>query len=304
MSEENKQEEKITGNEQQASDETISSGETIVDTQQPETNNDQPATENMEVHHPPNVEKKNFKEYFLEFLMIFLAVTMGFFAENIREELSNNSIEKEYMSSMIQDLNEDSLNIEKTIRQNQEILHGLDTLVALLSMHMTNGNIDSVYAYSIKYRYDSPHVDFSERTLSQLKNSGALRFIKNQKISDAVATYDQGIRACNDQYNYVTFYYHALEESEKMIFDYGPVKPLWDTLLTTGADAVPITLMLSLIKDNTSLRTKNPDALKKYIDEIIYDQVAIGEYNNVQLSQQLKKASMLVNLIKENYHLE
>jgi hypothetical protein len=39
----------------------------------------------MEVHHHPRVEKKNFKEYFLEFLMIFLAVTMGFFAENIRE---------------------------------------------------------------------------------------------------------------------------------------------------------------------------------------------------------------------------
>ena len=32
----------------------------------------------MEVHHHPNVEKKNFKEYFLEFLMIFLAVTLGF----------------------------------------------------------------------------------------------------------------------------------------------------------------------------------------------------------------------------------
>ena len=33
--------------------------------------------ENMEVHHHPHVEKKNFKEYFLEFLMIFLAVTLG-----------------------------------------------------------------------------------------------------------------------------------------------------------------------------------------------------------------------------------
>jgi len=38
----------------------------------------------MEVHHP-HVEKKRFKEYFLEFIMIFLAVTMGFFAETIRE---------------------------------------------------------------------------------------------------------------------------------------------------------------------------------------------------------------------------
>jgi cell division protein FtsB len=54
------------------------------------TSNEELVTENykletnMEVHHHPHVEKKNFKEYFLEFLMIFLAVTMGFFAESIR----------------------------------------------------------------------------------------------------------------------------------------------------------------------------------------------------------------------------
>ena len=44
----------------------------------------------MEVHHHPHVEKKSFKEYFLEFLMIFLAVTMGFFAETIRESITEH----------------------------------------------------------------------------------------------------------------------------------------------------------------------------------------------------------------------
>ncbi|HEY5464391.1 MAG TPA: hypothetical protein VIJ95_14105 [Hanamia sp.] len=43
----------------------------------------------MEVHHHPDLhhKKKNFKEYFLEFLMIFLAVTLGFFTESYREQL-------------------------------------------------------------------------------------------------------------------------------------------------------------------------------------------------------------------------
>jgi hypothetical protein len=31
----------------------------------------------MEVHHHPHVGKKNFKEYLLEGLMIFLAVTLA-----------------------------------------------------------------------------------------------------------------------------------------------------------------------------------------------------------------------------------
>jgi hypothetical protein len=49
----------------------------------------------MEVHHHPHVEKKNFKEYFFEFIMIFLAVrseklisaNMAFIGENMREQL-------------------------------------------------------------------------------------------------------------------------------------------------------------------------------------------------------------------------
>lgn len=46
----------------------------------------------MEVHHHPQLkhERKPWKKYFLEFLMIFLAVTMGFFAETIREKIARN----------------------------------------------------------------------------------------------------------------------------------------------------------------------------------------------------------------------
>jgi hypothetical protein len=50
----------------------------------------------MEVDHP-HLEKKNFKEYFLEFLMIFLAVTMGFFAENMREPFDEEKTTERYL---------------------------------------------------------------------------------------------------------------------------------------------------------------------------------------------------------------
>jgi hypothetical protein len=45
----------------------------------------------MEVHHHPQVERKNFKEYFLEFLRIFLGVTLGFFVETMRETIVGNN---------------------------------------------------------------------------------------------------------------------------------------------------------------------------------------------------------------------
>ncbi len=48
-------------------------------------------TENMEVHHHPDIhhKPKKWKEYFLEFVMIFLAVTLGFIAENLREHITD-----------------------------------------------------------------------------------------------------------------------------------------------------------------------------------------------------------------------
>jgi hypothetical protein len=47
----------------------------------------------MEVHHPHLAHKeKPWKEYLLEGLMIFLAVSMGFIAENIREHISEQNV--------------------------------------------------------------------------------------------------------------------------------------------------------------------------------------------------------------------
>ena len=45
--------------------------------------------------------KKNWKSYFKDFFMLFLAVFCGFLAENYRESLSAQKIEKEYMVSLI-----------------------------------------------------------------------------------------------------------------------------------------------------------------------------------------------------------
>src|SRR4051812_20361396 len=60
-------------------------------------------SENMEVHHHPDLhhKPKPWKEYLLEGLMIFLAVTLGFIAENIREHITEKEKVKQSMESLI-----------------------------------------------------------------------------------------------------------------------------------------------------------------------------------------------------------
>src|SRR4051812_37079960 len=99
----------IHNSKKDVANENILSPETIEQNKTQNQTSEIPKSEikNMEVHHHPHVEKKNFKEYFLEFIMIFLAVTMGFFAEQIRESFVQRSEEKEYVQSFYEDLSSD-----------------------------------------------------------------------------------------------------------------------------------------------------------------------------------------------------
>src|SRR6476660_3728816 len=67
-------------------------------------------TENMEVHkHPLHVtHKKKWGEYLLEFFMLFLAVFLGFIAENIRENSVERHREKEFAQLLLLDLKADT----------------------------------------------------------------------------------------------------------------------------------------------------------------------------------------------------
>ena len=86
----------------------------------------------MEVHHHPEVEKKGFKEYVLEGLMIFIAVMMGFFAESLREHMADREREKQYMHAMVVDLQKDSVQIDNAIAYTKHAIVALDSLFQCL----------------------------------------------------------------------------------------------------------------------------------------------------------------------------
>ena len=64
--------------------------------------------------------------------MLFLAVTLGFFVENQREHFVENKREVEYVSSMIEDLKEDTAAFTRLVQINLIDNEKIDTLIALL----------------------------------------------------------------------------------------------------------------------------------------------------------------------------
>ena len=70
----------------------------------------------MEVHHPHHPShKKKWSEYIIEFIMLFAAVTLGFFAENIREHQVLVERKNQNVEGIVQDLRKDSIQLVERI---------------------------------------------------------------------------------------------------------------------------------------------------------------------------------------------
>jgi len=179
-------------------------------------------TADMEVHHHPDVhhKRKKAKEYFLEFFMIFLAVTLGFFAESLRESISDSNKEHECMQSLLNDMRTDSLKMEYTIKDNLRKSNGLDSLMKLsLRGFSSPPNRKLLYQYK---NYSGFYSIFrsNDATMLQLKNSGGLRVIKKDHVADSIARYDYEVKiiyAAESLYITAT---DAAVSSTHEIFDY------------------------------------------------------------------------------------
>ncbi len=191
----------------------------------PESGNQQPETEinksdfitsdiqNMEVHHHPNVEKKNLKEYLLEGIMIFLAVTMGFFAENIREHFTDVRIEKEYLSTYKQQLlinKEQLLGIKNAMVDYKP---AVDSLADLFFQKNENKDLIKTARLVVKSKMlILTTIDMD--AYQQLVNSGGFKYIHNIALKDTMAKYADAIK---DFENYNSFILNYITQSIAVI---------------------------------------------------------------------------------------
>jgi hypothetical protein len=159
----------------------------------------------MEVHHHPHVEKKRFKEYFLEFLMIFLAVTLGFFAEGIRENISNGEHARLLATQLVKDLKEDTTHLQRQMDFcKNDYLKRIDTLLIALEKPLAVAD-----KKEIQYRLLScgAMVNFVPSTgaISAIEKELNIKQFATSDLPSHIAEYQQFLNAdklqenlCND----------------------------------------------------------------------------------------------------------
>jgi hypothetical protein len=150
----------------------------------------------MEVHHHPHIKEKKFKEYFLEFLMIFLAVTMGFFAESIRERISNKEHAKLLTGQLINDLKKDTLNLQRVISFEKKQKKIIDTLYLLLQEPIGSTDKKLIQQLVLNSMYLRPFTP-SGGAISAIEKELNIKQFAGSKLPSFIADYENEVKINN-----------------------------------------------------------------------------------------------------------
>lgn len=247
--------------------------------------------ESMEVHQHGHVRhEKKWKEYLFQFFMLFLAVFCSFLAEYQLEHVIENKREKQYMISLVRDLELDTTQLASIKNIRLSNIARIDSTISYFATHTSK-------AFTLR-QFKLTGIELrsfyqNSGTLDQLKNAGGLRLIRNRDIVDSIEAYDNQIKRMilRDKYEI------------DVIYDYNKTR-----------DKIFDGHVIAKIHADTALFNKPPPAMETLIDT---DPTYVGPFLNELLSCRnivranivlqatiVKKAENLIKLIKAEYYLK
>ncbi|MDQ6756171.1 MAG: hypothetical protein M3004_04465 [Bacteroidota bacterium] len=250
----------------------------------------------MEVHkHPHHVmHKKKWTEYLLEFFMLFLAVFLGFLAENQRERIVEHEREKQYMQSLLSDLAADTARFNRGIPLKEQRIKAIDTVFMFFNSHPDAKNISGKLFRTIRRTQYDQIFTRNTITINQLKNAGGMRLVRNKQIADSISSYDFNC-ANYDLYNE----YYKINS---------PLANRYIEKLTNVTDLLPFFIantgggIRDNIPDSIVIRV-NTGELNEQLSFMMlqksYARLEINQFQDIR-----NRAIHLMELIKKEYHLE
>lgn len=249
----------------------------------------------MEVHHHPDIDHKpkKWKEYFLEFLMIFLAVTLGFIAENIREHITDRSKEKQYIAGFIRNVKDDTASLRNVIEFDDRQIKGLDSMLKLAHADMNiDSNRSSFYNIAMQYLFSSRSFRSNDATLQQLKSTGDYRLIEKGHVADSLSKYDADIHGIYGQGNYYEAYYKDILSRLDELLD---MTIFGDTTFVKNGK-LSGKVLPALRNDNGQLRI--------FFNKIFDFTIITSSYAENDLKPQLENAKRLIAFLKKEYRMQ
>jgi len=259
----------------------------------------------MEVHAHTHTARKKWTHYFWEFLMLFLAVFCGFLAENQREHFVEAQRAKEYAKSLVSDMKEDTAEISGGIIQNSFMIEAFDSCVSMGLKNIDKPTVPGKFYYYSRFTTNAYGIDWNRSTLTQLIQSGNLRYFKNKEL----------VRKINK--------YYSLQDrigsnNEADHLHRNRIIEIRDRLVAAryyeAFAGLSISIEMkrhmadnridSLMAQQLSLKPGSSGVMEEYLNNLIDRKWRNKSYVNELYPKALKMAGEIIEMLKEDYHLE
>ena len=115
--------------------------------------------------------------------MLFLAVSLGFFVENIREHHVENERAEVLAQSLLEDLKRDTSFLHAAITFSDKKLIALDSILDMMHNPISQLNDTAFYRNMTPVMISIPFIS-TDGTYSQMKASGSLRYFKQYLVNE------------------------------------------------------------------------------------------------------------------------
>jgi len=250
----------------------------------------------MEVHTHPHTPRKKFTHYLWEFFMLFLAVTAGFFMENLREHYVERQRAHEFAESLIADLKKDTVMLVSDIKQIDFVAPRIDTFRTLAQTKNINDYPGGTWYYYARFTSWYFSFNLNNATIEQLKSSGSLRYFKNKEVINAIAQYDRICRSIKELYYYEQPVINKTIELRNKIFN----AAYFDAVMSFN-------ISNEIVNSFKQKEIKFLDTSTAILIEMAnYCQINVVDYSTrkTYYLRTLKMASELLEHLQNEYHLK
>ena len=228
--------------------------------------------------------------------MLFLAVFCGFLAEYQLEHVIENQREKQFMRSMVEDLEKDIAGLETESKLVKTQYDKLDSLTEMIyEGDLSQFQVTKMYELQRRYLYPLT-LKLINRTELQLTNSGGMRLIRNKQVADSIIYYWGITELLYDTKNNINVHRDRAKDISFIIFNNKYYK---------HTEGFSLGFSLDPSKGEPALMTRNPAVLSEFANRISHmSDLLKRNYKQGRVDHQARNAKRLIQLIKKEYHLE
>ncbi|NNE32064.1 MAG: hypothetical protein HKN40_06815 [Winogradskyella sp.] len=255
--------------------------------------------------------ENRFRKYLIyaigEIVLVVVGILIALSINNWNENQKQNDQIVKYAKALVQDLEKDIKMIDTIYNTSKQISIRIDSLSAYVRNSKLEdlSNLDVICLTWVRlYRPYS----WNQATLEEIKNSGSLRLINNEEISNRIVKYDAQSKHMEDDY------YEDKEQSEdanklldKLVnYNYPNMTELAEMLrLTTNYGRIHESFDNPIYKEaqgfDLRLNLEDPNLINNVVNSFIRLKYLLSIRTQIELPALIQNAQELIDLLKEEY---